>query len=264
MSDIQSEVNNRLIRCIERETGIDLANIEDISKLSLEEKALIQENGFKCALKSIRRIGRDKFRAWAIAEYEKIVASLEEVGNRLIRFNSKIQDPVNVFTELNLMTGVLGNLVNDIDDNDLFSDTKSVLRLLFIISFEDMKKRVFINSMAPQRFTMNLAQNALGKDDSWSTSVLALTIEEQFVKKKAVEFGIDIKKREYYSILEKLTKYLDERNIRQNRELLLADSHRKIRNKVLHENWNPTEDEMDDIISHVLKIIQFFSSEEFL
>ena len=91
--------------------------------------------------------------------------------------------------------------------------------------------------------------------------MLALTIEEQFIRKKAFELGIEIKEGEnYYSILQKLTLYMDENNIRQSRELLLADSHRKIRNKVVHENWNPTDDEMDDIIAHVVKIINYLNS----
>lgn len=261
MSDIQNELNNRTIKCIKRKTGIDLTDPEVSSNLSLEERALIQEHGFKCALEIFRKTGKKKFRAWALTEYEKIKELAEEIGKRVIRFSLKMQDPIDVIAELNLLTSILENLVNDLDEEDLFSDTQSLLRFLLITSFSDTSNRIFINSMKPQIFTMRLAQVALGKDNSWCTSVLALTIEEQFIKRKAVELGIDMKKGEkYYSILKKLTAYLAEKNIRQSRELLLADSHRKIRNKVLHENWNPTDDETNDIIAHVSKLIEFLSS----
>jgi hypothetical protein len=263
MSDIQGELNKRIINCIKRETGIDLLNQETISELNQESSAIISEYGFKCALKIFRSIAKAKFKDWLLDEFNKIENDAEKVGNRIIRFSSKINDPVDVFTELNLLSNIFENLIDDIDDTDIFSDTKSLLRLLAITSLSGVRNNVFINSLRPQLFTMELAQHALGKDNSWCASMLALTIEEQFVKKKVSEFGISIGENEdYYSILKKLTKYLEENNIRQNRDLFLLDSHRKIRNNVLHENWNPTEDEMDDIIAHVLKVINYLNSME--
>ena len=264
MSEIQEELNNRLARCIKRETGIDLSNPEVISNLSVEDNAVIQEVGFKCALNAIRKIAKKKFMNWVKNDYEKLEKEADVVSKRLIRFGSKVGDPVDVYTELVLLTSVLENLTEDIDIEELLADLSTVFRLLIMSYLDLLKNRVFINSLRPLLFTVSLANSALGKDMSWSSSMLALTIEEQLVKKKAIEFGIEIKEKENYnSILSKVIKYLDEHEIRQSREVLLADSHRIIRNKVLHENWNPTEDEMEDIIAHVLKITQYFSSEVF-
>ena len=264
MSDIQEELNNRIIKCINRETGIDLARADVISTLDLEDSARIQEFGFKCVLKVFRRLAKKKFTKWIMDEYQELEKDAKVVGERIIRFSSKVGDPVDVYTQLALLTNVVENLVEDFDGEELLSDHSAVVRLLVISYLGELKSRVSINSLRPLLFTIALAQLTLGKDMSWCASMLALTTEEQLVKKKAIEFGIEIEESEsYHSILGKLSSYLDKQDIRQSREVLLADSHRKIRNKVLHENWNPTEDEMDDIIAHVLKTSQFFSSEDF-
>ncbi|MFW9807603.1 MAG: hypothetical protein ACFFFK_12815 [Candidatus Thorarchaeota archaeon] len=262
MSDIQEELNNRLAKCIKRETSIDLLDPEVISNLDLEDSAVIQEHGFKCVLKVIRKLGNKKFMEWINKDWDKLEKEAEEVEKRLIRFGSKIGDPVDVVRQHTLLTRIIENLVEDIDAEELLSNPSVLLRLLLISYLGELKSRVSINSLYPLLFTVGLTKSAIGKDMSWSTSMLALTIEEQLVKKKAKEFGIDIVDRNYHSILTDVKDYLEEKGIRQSRDILIADSHRKIRNKVLHENWNPTEDEMDDIIAHVLKITQFFSSEE--
>jgi hypothetical protein len=264
MSGIQEELNSRLTKCIKRETGIDLSTSGEVSNLSQEDNAVIQEFGFKCALKVIRRLAKKKFIEWIEDDFRKLEKDATEVGERLVRFGSKVGDPVDVFNQLILLSRIIENLVEDIDAEELLSDPSAVIRLLLLSYLGELKSRVATNSLRPLLFTIGLSKLAIGKDVSWCTSMLALTIEEQLVKKKAIEFGIEIKKRENYnSILNKVIKYLDEHEIRQSREILLADSHRKIRNKVLHENWNPTEDEMDDIIAHVVKLTQFFSSEVF-
>ncbi len=264
MSELQKELNNRIFKCIKRETGLDLSNPKVSSNLSLDDHALIQEYGFKCALKVIRRLAKPKFTKWIGEEYSKIENDAEEVGKRMIRFGSKVGDPVDVLNQVALLSDIIENLVEYVDGEEILADHSAVVRLLLISYIGELQTRISINSQQPLFFTIGLAKLALGKENSWSTSMLALTIEEQFIKKKATELGIELKDDEkYYSILKKLSDYMDENNIRQSRELLLADSHRKIRNRVLHENWNPNDDEMDDIIAHVLKIVQFFSSEDF-
>ena len=262
MSEIQEELNNRIARCIKRETGIDLTDSETVSNLSRDDNALIQEVGFKCGLKVIRKIAKKKFMSWVKNEYEELEREAELVGNRVIRFSSKIGDPADVSNQLVLLVRLIENIMEETDIDDILTDSTTVSRLLLISYLEELKNRVTINSLRPLLFTTGLAQLAIGKDKSWSTSILALTLEEQLVKKKAVDFGIDIADRNYHSILIDVLEHLEERGIRQSRDILIADSHRKIRNKVLHENWNPTEDEMDDIIAHVLKITQFFSSSD--
>lgn len=262
VSEIQKELNSRTYRCIKKETGIDLSDPKVISNLSLEDNATIQEVGFKCALKVIRNLARTKFSDWIVNEYKDVASQMEKLGERLTRFGSKVGDSAILFKEIFLQARVLENLVTDIDGEELLSDHKAVVRLLLMSYASELRSRIFINSLSPLLFSIGLAQSTLSKDMNWCTSMLALTIEEQLIKKKAKEFGIVISKDEYYhSILDKVTSYLDDHDIRQSREMLLADSHRKIRNKVVHKNWNPTEDEMDDIIAHVLKITQFFSTE---
>jgi hypothetical protein len=250
VSEIQKELNSRTYRCIKKETGIDLSDPKVISNLSLEDNATIQEVGFKCALKVIRNLARTKFSDWIVNEYKDVASQMEKLGERLTRFGSKVGDSAILFKEIFLQARVLENLVTDIDGEELLSDHKAVVRLLLMSYASELRSRIFINSLSPLLFSIGLAQSTLSKDMNWCTSMLALTIEEQLIKKKAKEFGIVISKDEYYHS-----------DIRQSREMLLADSHRKIRNKVVHKNWNPTEDEMDDIIAHVLKITQFFSTE---
>lgn len=254
MSDIQEELNNRLAKCIKRETGIDLSNSKIVSDLSQEDNAVIQEFGFKCALKVIRRLAKKKFIDLIQEDYQKLEKDATEVGKKLIRFGSKVRDPVDVMNQLVLLSRIIQNLVEDIDAEELLSDPSAVLRLLIMSYLGELKSRVAINSLRPLLFTVGLAQLAIGKDMSWCTSMLALTIEEQFIKKTAIELGIELEEGEnYHSILRKLTSHFEEKGIRQSREVLLADSHRKIRNKVLHENWNPSDDEADDIVAHVVK-----------
>ncbi len=262
MSNIQEELNNRILKCIKRETGIDLSNSEVVSNLGQEDNAVIQEFGFKCALKAIRRLAKKKFIDWIKDDFRKLEKDATEVGERLVRFGSKVGDPVDVLNQLVPLSGIIENLVEDMDAEELLSDPSAVIRLLVMSYLGELKSRVATNSLRPLLFTIGLAQLAIGKDMSWCTSMLALTIEEQFVKMKVLELGIELDEVEnYHSILSKLTSYLEEQGIRQSREVLLADGHRKIRNKVLHEDWNPTEDEMDDIIAHVVKIINNLSSE---
>jgi hypothetical protein len=261
LSDIQEELNNRIAKCIKRETGIDLLNPEVASNLSVEDSAIIQEVGVKCGLSAFRKIAKKKFMKWVKNDYEKIEMDLKDVGNRIIRFSSKVGDPVAVTNQLILLSRIIENLVEDIDEEELLSDPPAVVRLLLLSYLGELKSRVYTNSLRPLLFTIDLAKETIGKDMSWCASMLALTIEEQLFKKKAKEFGIVIKEKENYnSILNKVIEYLDENEIRQSREILLVDSHRNIRNKVLHENWNPAEDEMEDIIAHVLKAAQYFSS----
>jgi len=262
MSEIQKELNNRIIKCIKRETGIDLTDIAVRSALTIEDSAVITEYGFKCLLKVFRKLAKRKFANWILDELQKVETDATRVGERLIRFSSKVGDPVDVFAQLTLLGNILENLIEDIDDEELLESHSAILRLLAISYLGELNNRVFVGSLRPLLFSVDMAQEALTKDMSWCTSVLALTIEEQLVRKKAIESGLAIKEDEQYnSVLEKLTAHLDEQRIRQSREILLADAHRKIRNKVLHRNWSPTEDEMDDIVSHVLKVVNFLKTE---
>ena len=263
MSEIEKELNKRVFRCIKSNTGIDLTNPETASGLSLEDRAVLEEFGFKCALRVFRNLARKKFVKWIEEEFRKLEIEATEAGQRIIRFSSKVGDPIDVYNQLTLLTSILENLIEDIDGEELLSDHKAVTRLLIMSYLIELKTRVSINSLRPLLFSIGLANTSLGKDLSWCTSMLALTVEEQFIKKKANEFNIALEKDENYSsVLSKLLKYLETKQIRRSREILLADGHRKLRNKVIHENWNPTEDEMDDIVAHVLKVVQFLDSEK--
>lgn len=262
MSDIQEELGKRVIKCIKRKTGVDLGKPETITNLTIEAQALIQEYGFKCVLREINRITKAKFARWIDEEFNKINNNAQAVGERLIRFGSKVGDPVNVVTQHILLKSIVENLTEDRDIDELLSDRSAVLRFLLVAYIGELQSRVTINALQPLFFTVNLAELSLDKNVNWSTSMLALTIEEQFIKKKVKEFGIELDENEdYYTIIKKLATYFEDNNIRQSRELLLADSHRKIRNRVLHENWCPSEDETDDIIAHVFKLINFLNSE---
>ena len=132
MSEIQKELNNRTFKCIKRETGIDLSNPETSSNLSLEDQALIQEYGFKCALKVIRRLAKTKFAKWIIEEFDKVEKDAQKVGERLIRFGSKIGDPVDVMNQVILLANMVENLVEDVDGEELLSDHSAVVRLLLL------------------------------------------------------------------------------------------------------------------------------------
>ena len=63
------------------------------------------------------------------------------------------------------------------------------------------------------------------------------------------------------SILKKLVDYMEKEGIRQSREILLAEGHRRIRNKSVHEGWEPIESESDDTVCHVSKVIAFLEKE---
>ena len=75
---------------------------------------------------------------------------------------------------------------------------------------------------------------------------------------KAEKFGIEIGKNEkYYSFLKKTLKHLQNQGIHRSRGILLADCHREIRNKMPNWGWNLTDNEIDDIVMLVLKVILF-------
>lgn len=262
MSELSKEINRRISRCVKSQTGIDTRDEDLLSSLSLEEKAMIHESGFRCALRVLRRIAKRKFRKWIEEELEQTLDDASKVGERLIRFSSRVGDPVDVFSELILLSSILENLVEDFDAEEILSDHSTTIRLLLMSYLDELKSRVAINSLRPLLFSLALAQAALGKNVDWCASMLALTVEEQLVKEKAVEFGIHFKKKEnYHSILEKLVEHLETNKIRKSREMILADGHREIRNKVIHEGWNPTEDETDHILGHVSKAVRFLESE---
>ena len=78
------------------------------------------------------------------------------------------------------------------------------------------------------------------------------------VKKKAEELSITLEDNEHYhSILKKVKDTLKESDTRMSRDFKIADAHRRIRNDILHEGWNPTEEETYDIIGHVRNLASF-------
>jgi hypothetical protein len=262
MTKIQDEINKKITECVRDTAGIDVTNADAAAQLAPEEKAQFIEVVMTCVMRELGKITKQQFEQWFEGEIKEAMAHAQGVGERLIRFGSKVTDAAVLFEDLAIAADALQRISQRIDDDEILSQRKTLIRFLLVTALESWKSNVTYSSLKPLLFATELAQSAIDRDLNWCTAVLALTVEEQFLKKTCKSLGIAMEWGDDYSVLvKKLLDHMKRSGIRVSREIFLAEGHRTLRNKTLHENWTPSADEVDDIVAHVTKMVSYLQSQ---
>jgi len=257
MSEVAKEISMKIRDCVKSETGIDLLDPSAWPGLSPDQRQDALSSAFQCYFRVIKNLVKKKYVSWIEWQTNELMMSAESVGRRLLRYGTRTRDPTDFLQSILLYSASMENLAGFFEDSDILSDHKLIARLLLISWLDEGRYAMTLNSMWPLFDVFSLAQGALGRDANWCISLIALTIEELLIKKKAGELDVETEKEEGYPhICDKLIEKMEKEGIRVDCELLLGTGHRKIRNRILHEGWNPTEEDTEGIIAHVFKLAE--------
>jgi hypothetical protein len=95
--------------------------------------------------------------------------------------------------------------------------------------------------------------------ENWAVALCYLTSMEVMVKNKLKKLGLEIE-NEFKKNYEKVLKKLKEEGIQVSElEKRLPPTFWEIRNKVVHEGYSPTSDELETIIKYVEKVLTLLS-----
>ncbi len=260
MNDISREIDRRFSRCIRRRTKIDVLDSQVMSRPSPEEIEELFRHLFPCFVEVVKRLESKKFSAWMKNQIDELKSQFEEVGLDLLRYYMMTISPEAVFGALSAI-GAMQEGVENLVNEELLEDARLVKRLLLLSWLDQARLTLAQRRMTLLYDVVTLANSEIGRDLNWVVSLVALSIEEVLIKSKAKELGISVEKRRSVPrICQDLINEMEQRGLRVNRELLLAPGHRRIRNRVLHEGWQPTKEETEQIVSHVIRLAQYLGS----
>jgi len=185
----------RIRNCVKSETGIDLVDSSVWPSLSPDGQEDALSSAFQCYFRVIKSLSRRKYVSWIEWQADELRNRADTVGRHLLRYSTQIRDPADLIQSIVVYSASMDNLVEFFEKNEILKEHKLVNRLLLLSWLNEGEYAVTLNSMMPLFDVLGLAQGALGRDENWCVSLIALTIEELLIKKSASELDIETEKQ---------------------------------------------------------------------
>ena len=254
MDDVAQDLNVKLLACIQRKLRIRSLSELKLLEFDQNEWKDFWSAAMRCYLAELKKMGVRKFNAWMKAESEGVQKQLDEQSRRYVRYLSQFGDPAMVMEQLVPMMFGMESASEELEAQ-YFNDQTLSPRLLKITTLTALKMMRLLLPMVPLRDLSSIAQSTLNCEINWCFAVIAVSIEQLLVKKKLDEMGIETKPKESFDgLCEKLVPALQDKGMRPGFDVLLTAGHRQIRNRVIHEGLNPTDEELNTLIDHLARL----------
>ena len=252
MNEIAKQFQEKIQARILKGLGIKNMNDMDWSKLSTEEWLGAYELILRCVFGEIKKSSMREFNALMEPEEARATQEAENAGQKLIRYWCQVGDPA-LIVQYVIPMAAIADVVTDELAEECVINLELMRKMLRISSISNSMYVTLSATMRPFQDLTSLASSILGLDSNWSTAVVCAAMEELLVKKKLDELKVPRKPRDKFdSLSKKLTSALRIRGQTPRLDVLVSPSHWKVRNKILHEGWNPTEDELNRLIAHIV------------
>lgn len=236
--------------------------VKNLEKTGLKGKKMsilkeVLQNAMQATIEELRVIEKESFLGWMKLEQEEYQTKLENAGYWYLEYLSHLRisgRELAAITEFGLLLASF-----ELDDEIIWEhDLASKLLMLTLVNAG--------NSLLPWlRFRPfhdfeSFTKQHLNLDINWMKASLALITEELLVKKTLRELGVPIKEKEdFQKVRKKLVTKLEEEGLDSSLKILTIPARRTIRNKVIHEGYNPSENDAHDLMGDVMKLAKNLS-----
>lgn len=260
MASAKEELDKKVNACIKAGgadkvlSNLDWSNLTGWDDRELSSAAEAFSEVKKCIFDSIRAIDKEKFVNWMDQEAQPFRVKLEKAGRRMIRYWSRKSDPFEIVVSLSILGQILGGFWSD-PDNEVTWDPDIAPKLLMILQLNLLRSTVEKAQLKLLFDVLSLANSTLGLDANWCTSAIALVLEELLIRRKLHENGVKLKDREYFhDLCKKLVSVIKKSGREPGLDVLLSKGHREVRNNILHKCWEPTDEDTERVVTHVLRL----------
>lgn len=251
-TELYEEVTKCLVKSAEQEIGIKIG--DEITKNQSIELTRLQ---FRCYYTRLRKIGDKRFEK-LMSELAKSVEKHGEVlAERQFGYQSRFQDPRDVLKQNRHLDKIGKVILQEIDKAISTEDTRLVSRMFYLSFLGNITNQTYLGFIEPLIDMIILANQYLGLDADWATSLVAVVIGEALVKKKLRELGFEPNRKDsFHTQAQKLKELLKEEGKRPPMDVLLTEGFRNIRHEVVHdpEKWKPEEEEANEISRHTIDL----------
>jgi hypothetical protein len=250
-------VTERLRGNLPEET-LGTLNKTELMKLSPPLLKQILQFGIESFIEELRATEKENFLDWMEQEKAPLQQRLEKMGFWYLDYITKIGIPgqsLATFTE-QVMTIASLNF-----DEEIYWDPEIAPKLLILNSINYFNALFPWIRFRPIQDLESFLMQYLALDINWIKAVCALAAEELLVRKALDELNVEHKKiRDFDKLRKMLVERIEEEGKRTGLKVLTIPARRTVRNMVIHEGYNLTEDEAHEIIGDVMQLAKDLSS----